>query len=223
MERLREVATPVINQIAQQQLENGAPEVGGQIRVPSGDGKRLYGIVVDIKEAYESGCKNLVKAWQKAVLLLSIDENWKEHLRELDQLRQSVQNASYEQKDPGVIYKVESFKLFEAMLGVLNGKVVATLLRGQIPVEAGDPDSVRREGERAPEPERKQQPQRLQENRGEDALEAAAKANARAAQSASPQSRQPQAPIHNGPKIMPNDPCPCGSGKKYKKCHGRNI
>ncbi len=151
MERLREVATPVINQIAQQQLESGAPEVGGQIRVPIGDGKRMFGIVVNIKEAYETGCKNLVKAWQKAVLLLSIDENWKEHLRELDQLRQSVQNASYEQKDPLVIYKVESFKLFQTMLGVLNTKVVATLLRGQIPVEASDPDSVRREGERAPE------------------------------------------------------------------------
>ena len=219
MERLREVATPVINQIAQQQLESGAPEVGGQIRVPIGDGKRMFGIVVNIKEAYETGCKNLVKAWQKAVLLLSIDENWKEHLRELDQLRQSVQNASYEQKDPLVIYKVESFKLFQAMLGVLNTKVVATLLRGQIPVEASDPDSVRREGERAPERTRPQQ--RLSENRGDDALAAAAKANAQAAQSASPQSRQPQAPLHVGPKVMPNDPCPCGSGKKYKKCHGR--
>ena len=219
MERLREVATPVINQIAQQQLESGSPEVGGQIRVPIGDGKRMFGIVVNIKEAYETGCKNLVKAWQKAVLLLSIDENWKEHLRELDQLRQSVQNASYEQKDPLVIYKVESFKLFQAMLGVLNTKVVATLLRGQIPVEASDPDSVRREGERAPERTRPQQ--RLSENRGDDALAAAAKANAQAAQSASPQSRQPQAPLHVGPKVMPNDPCPCGSGKKYKKCHGR--
>ena len=219
MERLREVATPVINQIAQQQLESGAPEVGGQIRVPIGDGKRMFGIVVNIKEAYETGCKNLVKAWQKAVLLLSIDENWKEHLRELDQLRQSVQNASYEQKDPLVIYKVESFKLFQTMLGVLNTKVVATLLRGQIPVEASDPDSVRREGERAPERTRPQQ--RLSENRGDDALAAAAKANAQAAQSASPQSRQPQAPLHVGPKVMPNDPCPCGSGKKYKKCHGR--
>ncbi len=218
MERLREVATPVINQIAQQQLESGAPEVGGQIRVPITDGKRMFGIVIGIKEAYDTGCKNLVKAWQKAVLLLSIDENWKEHLRELDQLRQSVQNASYEQKDPLVIYKVESFKLFQAMLGVLNTKVVATLLRGQIPVEASDPDTVRREGERAPE--RKPQ-QRLSENRGDDALEAAAKANARAAQSASPQANAPRTPLHVGPKVMPNDPCPCGSGKKYKKCHGR--
>ena len=219
MERLREVATPVINQIAQQQLESGAPEVGGQIRVPIGDGKRMFGIVIGIKEAYETQCKNLVKAWQKAVLLLSIDENWKEHLRELDQLRQSVQNASYEQKDPLVIYKVESFKLFEAMLGVLNTKVVATLLRGQIPVEASDPDSVRREGERAPE-RTKPQP-KLNENRGDDALEAAAKANAQASQAASPQARQPQTPLHVGPKVLPNDPCPCGSGKKYKKCHGR--
>ena len=220
-ERLCDVAYPVISNIVDQQRASGAETPTGLIRVPIGDGRRLFGIVVDIKEAYESQCKSLAKAWQKAVLLLSIDENWKVHLRELDQLRQSVQNASYEQKDPLVIYKEEAFHLFEGMLADLNNKAVSTLMRGAIPESAGDPDSV----QRAPEPERNAQRQRYNANRGDDALEEARRANQAAAQSASrnPQARRPTAPVHVGPKIGRNDPCPCGSGKKYKNCHGRGL
>ena len=121
-ERLSEVANPVIQSICQQQMSEGAPEPQGKMRVPITDGKRTYGIVIDMKEAYETQCKCIAKAWQKAILLLSIDESWKVHLRELDQLRQSVQNASYEQKDPLVIYKLESFDLFKVMLGDMNNK-----------------------------------------------------------------------------------------------------
>ena len=220
-ERLCDVAYPVISNIVDQQRASGAETPTGLIRVPIGDGRRLFGIVVDIKEAYESQCKSLAKAWQKAVLLLSIDENWKVHLRELDQLRQSVQNASYEQKDPLVIYKEEAFHLFEGMLADLNNKAVSTLMRGAIPESAGDPDSV----QRAPEPERNTQRQRYNANRGDDALEEARRANQAAAQSASrnPQAQRPTAPVHVGPKIGRNDPCPCGSGKKYKNCHGRGL
>lgn len=220
-ERLCDVAYPVISNIVDQQRASGAETPTGLIRVPIGDGRRLFGIVVDIKEAYESQCKSLAKAWQKAVLLLSIDENWKVHLRELDQLRQSVQNASYEQKDPLVIYKEEAFHLFEGMLADLNNKAVSTLMRGAIPESAGDPDSV----QRAPEPERNAQRQRYNANRGDDALEEARRANQAAAQSASrnPQAQRPTAPVHVGPKIGRNDPCPCGSGKKYKNCHGRGL
>ena len=220
-ERLCDVAYPVISNIVDQQRASGAETPTGLIRVPIGDGRRLFGIVVDIKEAYESQCKSLAKAWQKAVLLLSIDENWKVHLRELDQLRQSVQNASYEQKDPLVIYKEEAFHLFEGMLADLNNKAVSTLMRGAIPESAGDPDSV----QRAPEPERNAQRQRYNANRGDDALEEARRANQAAAQSASrnPQAQRPTAPVHVGPKIGRNDPCPCGSGKKYKTCHGRGL
>ena len=169
-----------------------------------------------MKECYETQCKSLTKAWQKAVLLLTIDESWKVNLRELDQLRQSVQNASYEQKDPLVIYKLESFKLFQAMLGEMNNKSVSTLMRGAIPEGAADPSPAQHE----PEPRRQQ----YRESRGDDAVAAAQRANAAASQGASRQGAQhPTAPIHVGPKVGRNDPCPCGSGKKYKNCHGRGL
>ena len=123
-------------------------------------------------------------------MLLTIDENWKEHLREMDQLRQSVQNASYEQKDPLVIYKTEAFNMFKQMVGIMNGKSIAVLMRGQIPENRG--------GE--PDPSRPN------------------------AAPVGPRPQGPVGPIRNeGPRIGRNDPCPCGSGKKYKNCHGRGL
>ncbi len=208
MERLGEVADPIIQQIvADQQAQGMEPQ--GLIRVPITDGKRVFGIVIDIKEAAETHCKNLTKAWQKAVMLLTIDDNWKEHLREMDQLRQSVQNATYEQKDPLVIYKTEAFNMFKQMVGVMNGKSIAILMRGQIP-EAPPQENVSNN-----EPQHRQ---RYSEGRG-----------------GQPDASRPNAPVGNrptgptgpirneGPKIGRNDPCPCGSGKKYKNCHGRGL
>ena len=123
-QRIIEVAMPVVKQWVEER------EAKGKILVPITDGKRLFNIPVDILEAYNTECRSIVKEWHKAILLVTIDELWKEHLRELDQLRQSVQNASYEQKDPLVIYKVESFHLFEVMLNTLNVKTLSTLMRG---------------------------------------------------------------------------------------------
>ncbi|MBQ7690133.1 MAG: preprotein translocase subunit SecA [Muribaculaceae bacterium] len=220
-ERLAEVANPVIQNIVAQQKEQGM-EPQGLIRVPITDGKRVFGIVIDIKEAYETQCKCLIKAWQKAVMLLTIDESWKEHLREMDQLRQSVQNASYEQKDPLVIYKVESFNMFKSMVGTMNAKTISILMRGQIPVQAEDADSAtvqQREAPRRPQP-------RYSESRGgeEAANERQARENQQASRGASRTPQRPTAPIVNsGPKIGRNDPCPCGSGKKYKQCHGKGL
>ena len=211
MERLSEVADPIIQQIvADQQAQGMEPQ--GLIRVPITDGKRVFGIVIDIKEAAETHCKNLTKAWQKAVMLLTIDENWKEHLREMDQLRQSVQNASYEQKDPLVIYKTEAFNIFKQMVGVMNGKSIAILMRGQIP-EAPPQQNVQ-------EREMPQQRQpRYSENRGGEPDPSRPNAPM-----AGNRPQGPVGPIRNeGPKIGRNDPCPCGSGKKYKNCHGRGI
>ena len=197
-------------------MDAGAPEPEGKMRVPITDGKRTYGIVIDMKEAYETQSKCIAKAWQKAILLLSIDESWKVHLRELDQLRQSVQNASYEQKDPLVIYKLESFDLFKVMLGDMNNKAISSLMRGQIPVQ--NENDVQRASDN--EPRRRQQ---YSEGRG-DAVAAAAAAQRQAGMGASQAGRGPVAPIRNeGPKIGRNDPCPCGSGKKYKNCHGRGM
>ena len=209
MDRLSEVADPIIQQIVADQQANGM-EPQGLIRVPITDGKRTFGIVIDIKEAADTHCKSLTKAWQKAVMLLTIDENWKEHLREMDQLRQSVQNASYEQKDPLVIYKTEAFNMFKQMVGIMNGKSIAILMRGQIP-EAPPQQNVQER-----EPQRRT---RYSEGRGGEPDPSRPNAAP-----VGPRPQGPVGPIRNeGPKIGRNDPCPCGSGKKYKNCHGRGL
>ena len=210
MDRLSEVADPIIQQIVQDQIANGM-EPQGLIRVPITDGKRVFGVVIDIKEAADTHCKNLTKAWQKAVMLLTIDDNWKEHLREMDQLRQSVQNASYEQKDPLVIYKTEAFNMFKQMVGIMNGKSIAVLMRGQIP-EAPPQQNV-------PQNEPQQRRPRYSEGRGGEP-----DATKPGAPPVGPRPQGPVGPIRNeGPKIGRNDPCPCGSGKKYKNCHGKGL
>jgi preprotein translocase subunit SecA len=208
MERLSEVADPIIQQIVERQRADGM-EPQGLIRVPITDGKRTYGIVIDIVEAADTHCKSLTKQWQKSVMLLTIDDNWKEHLREMDQLRQSVQNASYEQKDPLVIYKTEAFNMFKQMVGIMNGKSIAILMRGQIP-EAPPQENVQQN-----EPQRRQ---RYSEGRGA----AADPSQPQRTPMVGNRTSGPTGPIRNeGPKIGRNDPCPCGSGKKYKNCHGR--
>lgn len=226
-QRIIDIAMPVITDC----VENRGFK--GRIAVPMTDGKRFFNLVVDIDEAYRTGCKSIVKEWHKAVLLVSIDELWKEHLRELDQLRQSVQNASYEQKDPLVIYKVESFHLFENMLNNLNVKAMSTLMRGQIYVQqqpqqpaqpAQNEEAPAQEAPKAQPKVERAMPERAndyskyrtsRENLpGENAQRAAAQG---ASHPAAPQ------PIKAGPRINRNDPCPCGSGKKYKNCHGRGL
>lgn len=183
----------------------------GLIRVPITDGKRIFGIPCDLEEAYNSESRSVVKNFQKAVMLMTIDEAWKEHLRELDQLRQSVQNASYEQKDPLLIYKLESFKLFESMLDAMNRKAIALLMRGQIYVR--EPQDIREAA-----PERRQDYSKYNTSKeqypGSGSMEAARKASAN-------QAPQPRQPMVAAPKVGRNDPCPCGSGKKYKNCHGK--
>lgn len=204
-ERLAEVAHPVIKQVYENQ---GA--MYENILIPITDGKRVYNISCNLKDAYESDSRALVKAFEKTILLHTIDEDWKEHLREMDELRHSVQNASYEQKDPLLIYKLESFNLFRTMVNDVNSKAVSILMRGQIPVQ--DPSSVKRA---APEQKTDYSKYRTQK----DASESAAAAGAN---SGDPQQRQQQKlePIRVDKKVGRNDPCPCGSGKKYKSCHG---
>ena len=191
--------------------------------MPITDGKRIFNLRVDITEAYNTECKAIVKEWHKALLLVSIDELWKEHLRELDQLRQSVQNASYEQKDPLVIYKVESFHLFENMLNNLNVKTMSALLRGQIHIQQRE-TSNEEQSQRQPEvkqamPERRNDYSQYRTSKEDLPGQAAQQAAASAHQGERP---RPQ-PVVAGPKIGRNDPCPCGSGKKYKACHGKNM
>ena len=146
-ERMAAIANPVIKQVYEAQghmYEN--------IMIPITDGKRMYNISVNLKEAYETESKAIVKAFEKAILLHTIDDAWKENLRELDELKHSVQNASYEQKDPLLIFKLESVTLFDNMVGKINNNTISILMRGQIPVQ--EPQQVR---EAAPEPERPRQ------------------------------------------------------------------
>ena len=217
-ERIIEMATPVIKDWVENRNAKGL------IIVPITDGKRVYQIRVDINKAYDTDCRQIVKEWQKTILLICIDELWKEHLRELDQLRQSVQNASYEQKDPLVIYKVESFHIFERMLSVLNNKAMSSLLRGQIYIQKQEASENNPEqGRRAPEV-RQAMPERNNANSNMKATkdELPGQSEQRAAMNASHSQRTRPEPIKVGPKVGRNDPCPCGSGKKFKNCHGRN-
>ena len=227
-QRIREIVMPVVKA----SVEEGQTGIRA---IPITDGKRIFRILFDIEDANRTDGASLVKEWQKKLLLLTIDELWKEHLRELDDLRQSVRNASYEQKDPLVIYKVESFHMFERMLANLNAKAVSTLMRGQVYIPEPRPQQ---EQSSAPEMSRAMPQQRAprpnyRTSRGDFKTasatlpsEANAAAAAEAAQRAAAAQRQnePQRtmPVKAGPRIGRNDPCPCGSGKKYKNCHGRN-
>ena len=206
MDRLAQIANPVIKQVYER--DGGRFE---RILVPITDGKRMYQIPVDLKAAYETECKEVVKAFEKAIMLHVIDEAWKENLRELDELKQSVRNASYEQKDPLLIYKLESVNLFDAMVNKINDKTLSILMRGQIPMQ--QPDEVRQ----APIETRAQRRQQYQENKTDltDRNQQAAAQN-----DTRTQRREPVRAEHT---VGRNDPCPCGSGKKFKNCHGRDL
>ncbi|MDE7410654.1 MAG: SEC-C domain-containing protein [Paramuribaculum sp.] len=197
-------------------------QMSGMIIVPMTDGKRIFNIRVNLEDAYQSKSKAIVHEWHKALLLVNIDELWKEHLRELDQLRQSVQNASYEQKDPLVIYKMESFHLFEEMLNNLNVRVISALMRGHLYIPA--PRQQEATQTQAPEvrramPEKRNDYSQYRTSKEDLPGEAATRAAANVPQG---EKQKPQ-PIKAGPKVGRNDPCPCGSGKKFKNCHGRDL
>ena len=227
-DHIRDVALPVITQMA----EN--TDYDGLILVPITDGKRVFNIRTDLRKAVASECRTIIKEWHKALMLVTIDELWKEHLRELDQLRQSVQNAAYEQKDPLIIYKVESFHLFENMLSNLNAKAVAALMRGQIHMRQQAP------APQQPAPQNPEQQMSKPAPREPDVKETQAEAPkrynyktskaelpgdpAQRQAAAAPQGEQQKPmPAKASPRIGRNDPCPCGSGKKYKNCHGKGL
>jgi preprotein translocase subunit SecA len=182
------------------------------IVVPFTDGRRIYQVITNLKKAYESQGRELTRSFEKSAILATIDEAWKEHLRELDDLRQSVQNASYEQKDPLLIYKGESFKLFMTMVDHINRDVVSLLLKSNIPIR--DPNEVQRA--QAP---RRLDMSRMQTQKGDFAH------SSRRQQAGMEDTRERQKPqpiVKTEKKVGRNDPCPCGSGKKYKNCCGAN-
>ena len=207
-ERIQTVAWPIIKDVYEKQ---GA--MYERIMVPITDGKRVYNIPCDLKEAYETEAKSVVRQFEKVILLHLIDDDWKENLRQLDELRHSVQNASYEQKDPLLIFKLESVKLWDNMINDMNNRTASVLMRGQIP-EMQPSDEIQ---EAAPE----QRTQRYDEKKDDliDQNQQAA-ANQDTRETVQQQHRVP----YTAEKMpRPNDPCPCGSGKKFKNCHGRNL
>ena len=170
------------------------------------DGTRIFRVIANLKKAYDSQAQELVRSYEKTVVLATIDDNWKEHLRELDDLKQSVQNATYEQKDPLLIYKFESFELFRQMIDRVNRDVVATLMKGHIPMS--DPNAV----------QKAQAPKRLDLSKFEANREETPQYNDPSG--GKPGQKRTQ-PVRVDKKVGRNDPCPCGSGKKYKNCHGK--
>jgi preprotein translocase subunit SecA len=200
MDKLASMAYPVIKDVYKEsghRYEN--------ILIPVTDGKRTYNITAHLKTAYETQAKELVNVFEKQTLLHIIDEEWKEHLRQLDELRNSVQNASYEQKDPLLIYKLESFGLFKEMIDATNKKALAVLMRGQVPLR---------------------EPEQVREAKVEQKLDLSKyktqKEDVNGADPTKQDTREQQRlePIRVEKKVGRNDQCPCGSGKKYKNCHG---
>ena len=205
-ERMAQIAYPVIKQVYENQgfmYQN--------ILIPITDGKRIYNISCNLKTAYETEGKEIVKSFEKAILLHVIDEAWKENLRELDDLRHSVQNASYEQKDPLLIYKLESVNLFDAMVDKINNQTVSILMRGQIPVR--EPQEVRQAA-----PEQRQDMSQYREQKQD-----LSDPNQQAAAAQDTREKPKREPLRVQKTVGRNDPCPCGSGKKYKNCHGKNL
>ena len=206
-DRIQTIGNPVIKEVYENQGDRYE-----RIMVPITDGKRVYNIPCNLKEAYDTECKSVVKQFEKTILLHIIDECWKENLRALDELKHSVQNASYEQKDPLVIFKLESAKLFDDMVNDMNNRIVSILMRGQIP-------EMQQSDVREAAPEQRSRRYNEQKDDLTDPNQVAA---------AQHDTREGAQQINRTPIIkdkLPgrNDPCPCGSGKKFKNCHGRGV
>ncbi|SDO20212.1 preprotein translocase subunit SecA [Prevotella communis] len=210
-EHIREVAWPVILRVYEEQ-----GHMYERIMVPITDGRRVYNIACNLKEAYETECKVVVKEFEKQMLLHIIDESWKENLRELDELRHSVQNASYEQKDPLLIFKLESAKVWDNMINEMNNRTMAVLNRGQIP-------EMQQQEVREAAPEEHTNRQQYTENKQSVQEEELVDRGQQAAAQNDTRAQQPRTPIVRDKMPGRNDPCPCGSGKKFKNCHGKGL
>lgn len=204
-ESISEQAMPVINQVYEHQRQ-----VYENIVVPVSDGTRVFQVLANLEDCYNSQGKELVRSYEKSIILATIDQSWQEHLRELDDLRQSVRNAQYEQKDPLLIYKFEAFELFTAMIDKVNKDVISTLMKAHIPLK--DPQSVRKA-----EAPKRMDLSKFEANKDEMPTYNDPSGGGKARDGRT----QAQQPVRVEKKVGRNDPCPCGSGKKYKACHGK--
>ena len=207
-DRMAQVALPFIDFVYKEHPDMREKH----IYVPITDGRHVYQIPVPLQAAYDTRGKEVIKSFEKAILLHTIDNAWKENLRDLDELKHSVQNASYEQKDPLLIFKLESVTLFDKMVNKINDQTVSILMRGQIPVQENSNVRV------APDPKRNKQQQRYSETKVD-----LNDANQQAAAQRDTRENVKREPVRVEKTVGRNDPCPCGSGKKFKNCHGRNL
>ena len=193
---IQEKVYPVVKDVYEKQGQTYE-----NIVIPISDGIKTYNIVTNLKQAYESEGKDLVRSIEKSINLLTIDEAWKEHLREMDDLKQSVQNASYEQKDPLLVYKLESFELFKTMISQVNRDVTSVLMKGNVPSQ--DPKQVKQAEQR-----RRLDMSKFNTTRNDQSGE-------------NEEKKKKIQPVRVEKKVGRNEPCPCGSGKKFKQCHGK--
>ena len=219
-ELLRSVAFPVIKQVYETQAE-----MYDNILIPISDGRLIYNVRVDLKEAYESEAKSVVREFEKLILLHNIDDSWKENLRLLDELKHSVRNVSYEQKDPLVVFKIESVKLFDEMVNDINNSSVSTLMRAhiagaEVPPELQEAVVTHHVGESTEE-----ESQAAEETSVSAAVETAevATETAEATEVSEAPAENLQQPFQGQQLPGRNDPCPCGSEKPFKNCHGKGI
>ena len=197
MDTMVQRAYPIIKEVYEKQSA-----IYENMAIPISDGRKMLTLSVNLKKAYESEGKEIARVLSKTITLWQIDEKWKEHLRDMDDLKQSVQNATYEQKDPLLIYKFESFNLFSQLLEELNKNVLSFLLRSHIPLR--DASEAK-----APSQPRRQDMSQMQTSRN-DLVTNGGEAKSKM-------------PVHVEKQVGRNDPCPCGSGKKYKNCHGKEA
>ncbi len=196
MDALVEKLYPIVKEVYEKQ-----GKLYQNIAIPVSDGIKQIGLSVNLEKAYNSDGREIAKTLSKNIILYQIDEHWKEHLREMDDLKQSVQNASYEQKDPVVVYKLESYNLFASMLETLNKDVLSFLFKAFVPLRES-PEQPQRPVQQSPDMSK------MQAGRSDLATNAEQKA---------------RTPVKVDKTIGRNDPCPCGSGKKYKNCHGKGL
>lgn len=199
MDTMSSRAYPVIKEVYEKQ---GA--IYHNIAIPISDGRKMLTLSINLKKAYNTEGKEIARALSKTITLYQIDEHWKEHLRDMDDLKQSVQNATYEQKDPLLIYKFESFNLFKSMLEALSKDILSFLFRAHIPLREAAPAQTQ-----APAPARKPDMSQMRTSRSDLVTNGG-----------EPKSKMP---VHVDKTVGRNDPCPCGSGKKYKNCHGKGL
>jgi preprotein translocase subunit SecA len=200
VESISQQAYPVLKDVYERMSH-----VYENVVVPISDGVKVFQVITNLKATAESEGKELAKAYEKTVVLATIDDAWKEQLREMDELKTSVQNATYEQKDPLLIYKFESYELFRAMIIKVNKDIVSTLMKGHIPTQ--DPEQVK-------EAQRRRQVENLRTSKSDFSQYSSTGGGG-----GSDKDRKTE-PVRVDKKVGRNDPCPCGSGKKYKQCHG---